>query len=153
MPKTEQLESSKNITEMGLHMNTYLTKMLICQKPKYHTTTIASISNIISGYKGIVSIDSLAYHANMSFRAFERKFAAEVGITPKLYARVTRFYNALENKMLHPHKRWTDIVYENGYFDQAHFIKEVKTFSSKTPDELFKYTPPPKENFITKGEQ
>ncbi len=55
--------------------------------------------------------------------------------------------------MLHPYKRWTDVVYENSYFDQAHFIKEVKTFSSKTPNELFKYTPPPKENFITKGER
>lgn len=56
------------------------------------------------------------------------------------------------SKMMNPYKSWTDITYENGYFDQAHFIKEVKTFSSKTPDELFKYTPPPTENFIGKVE-
>ena len=54
--------------------------------------------------------------------------------------------------MLHPEKSWTDITYEGGYYDQAHFIKETKTLSSKTPDELFKYTPPPVENFILKVE-
>lgn len=97
-----------------------------------------------------MSVDKLALHANMSFRNFERRFVNEVGIPPKLYASITRFYNAIEHKMLHPEKSWTDITYEFGYFDQAHFIKEVKTFSSKTPDELFRYTPPVKENFLEK---
>ncbi len=77
----------------------------------------------------MVSLDALALNANMSFRNFERRFTDEVGTPPKLYARITRFYNALENKMLHPNKRWLDIANENGYYDQAHFIKEVKAFS------------------------
>ena len=53
--------------------------------------------------------------------------------------------------MLHPDKTWTDITYENGYFDQAHFIREVKAFSSKTPEELFKETPPPVRRFHNRG--
>lgn len=147
---TEQIESSKGIFEMGMRMDAYLTGMLLHQQHKIHTIGIANASNIIFQNKGIVSIDKLAYHANMSFRNFERKFVDEVGMSPKLYARITRFYYALENKMLHPAKTWTDITYESGYFDQAHFIREVRTFSSKTPDELFKDTPPPTENFIKK---
>jgi len=91
-------------------------------------------------------MDKLASVANMSFRNFERRFSEEVGIYPKLYARITRFFNAVENKMMNPAKKWTDIVYEGGFFDQAHFIKEVKTFSSKTPVELFALSPPPKED-------
>jgi AraC-like DNA-binding protein len=147
---TEQLEGSKDIYEMGMYMNASLTGKLLRQKHTNYTSIIAGVSNIISKNKGVVSLDRLALHANMSFRNFERRFVDEVGMPPKLYARITRFYNALENKMLHPSKTWTDITYENGYFDQAHFIKEVKTFSSKTPDELFKDTPPPTEDFITK---
>lgn len=50
--------------------------------------------------------------------------------------------------MLNPYKSWTDITHENGYFDQAHFIKEAKMFSSKTPDELFRHTPPPVEKIM-----
>ena len=147
---TEQLESCKDVFEMATHMNAYLTKMLLYQKHKIHTSVIANISNTIFRNKGIVSLDALALSANMSFRNFERRFVEEVGLPPKLYARITRFYNAVENKMLHPAKKWTDIAYESSYFDQTHFIKECRIFSSKTPEEFFKDTPPPAEDFITK---
>ena len=149
---TGQFCECAGVNEMAFHMNAYLTKMLQQQKQKAHTITIALISDIINTNKGMVSLDALAYHANMSTRNFERRFVDEVGMTPKLYARITRFYNAVESKMLHPGKKWTDIAYENGYFDQGHFIKEVKEFSSKTPEELFNYTPPPTEKFIN-GEE
>ncbi len=51
----------------------------------------------------------------------------------------------LHHKMLQPEKSWTDITYENGYYEQSHFIKEVNLFSGKSPEELFNTTPPPKE--------
>jgi AraC-like DNA-binding protein len=149
---TEQLQFSANIFEMARCMNSYLIKMLLSQKHKVYTDIIAGISDIILHNKGVISVDALALYGCMSRRNFERRFIDEVGISPKLYARITRFYNALENKMLHPDKNWTDIVHENGYYDQSHFIKEVKLFSSKSPDELFKYTPPPTENFTQKVE-
>ena len=149
---TEQMESSNDVFEMGRVMDAYLIKMLLSRKHKIYTPTIAHISNAIFRNKGIVVLDKLASTSNMSFRNFERRFTDEVGMSPKLYARITRFYNALENKMLHPYKRWIDIAYEHGYFDQAHFIREVKGFSTKTPEELFRDTPPPSENFIAKVE-
>lgn len=145
---TEQLESSEGIAEMGVYMNVYLTKKLLAQKHKVHTNAITCASADILRNKGNVSIDALAVYVNMSLRNFERRFIEEIGITPKLYMRIIRFYNAIENKLAHPHKRWIDISYESGYFDQMHFIKEVKTFSSKTPSELFNETPPPRESVI-----
>lgn len=149
---TEQLASCTDIFEMGQLMNSYLTKKLLLQNHKTYISTIAGVSKIILHQKGSVSLDKLAYHANMSLRTFERRFVDEVGMTPKRYARITRFYNAVENKMLHPYKSWTNITNESGYFDQAHFIRECKEFSNKTPEELFNLTPPPKENFISKVE-
>jgi len=146
---TEQLEASKDILEMGALMDAYFTKKFFCKKHKDCTYIIAHTSDIILKNKGRVSLDSLSGYANMSFRNFERRFLDEVGMSPKLYARITRFNNVLENKMLHPQKRWTDIAYENGYFDQAHLIKEVNMFSSKAPEELFRDTPPPTEDYIT----
>lgn len=144
----EQLESSKDIAQMAHVLNQYLIKKLLLQKHKVHTTAIAYTGNKILKNKGLISIDSLALEANMSLRNFERKFIDEVGVTPKMYNRITRFFNAIENKMLHQDKSWTSISYEGGYFDQAHFIRECKEFSSKTPEELFKDTPPPTENFL-----
>jgi len=149
---TEQLASSADVTAMGQYMDAYLIKKLLGQKCKYYTHTIAHCSNIILHEKGNVSMDALAYHANMSNRTFERRFVDEVGMTPKLYARITRFFNTLQNKMLYPHKNFTAIAYEGGYYDQAHFIKECREFSDKTPEELFTYTPPPTEKFVAKVE-
>ena len=148
----EQLASSKDIYEMGCCMDKYFIRKLLQQKHKFYTTAIPTVSNIILQNKGRVSLDKLSNFANMSFRNFERRFIEEVGMSPKLYARIIRFYYAVENKMLHPEKSWTDISYEGGYFDQAHFIKEVKSFSGKTPEGLFKYTPPPVECFIERVE-
>jgi hypothetical protein len=33
-----------------------------------------------------------------------------------------------------------------------HLIKEFREFSSKAPEELFKYTPPPTENYTARAE-
>ncbi|TKK69319.1 helix-turn-helix transcriptional regulator [Ilyomonas limi] len=147
---TEQLASSTDIVQMSQCMNTYLVKKLLQQHHKSSTNAIAATSNIVLKNKGVVSLDALAYYANMSIRTFERRFLDEVGMSPKLYARITRFYNALENKMLHPNKNFTAIAHESGYYDQAHFIKECREFANKSPEELFKYTPPPTEQFVAK---
>lgn len=149
---TEQLEISKNILEMDKLMDAYFTSRFLCKKHKDCPHIIADTSDIILKNKGMVSPASLSGYANMSLRNFERRFLDEVGVPPKLYAMITRFNNALENKTFHPHKRWTEIAYENGYFDQAHLIKEVIMFSSKTPEELFRETPPPIEDLIS-GEE
>ena len=124
--------------------------MLFSQKHKHYTRVIANTSTSIFRKKGLISVDNLADEANMSLRNFERRFIDEVGMSPKLYIRITRFFGALQNKMLFPQKSWTTITHEGGYFDQAHFIKECREFASKTPEELFQFTPPPTEKFIEK---
>jgi len=147
---TEQLAACKDINAMGNCLDDFFIKKLLRQKHSYYTNTIAHISNIILHEKGVVSLDGLAYHANMSIRTFQRRFLDEVGMSPKLYARITRFHHAVDSKMLHPHISFTAIAYECGYYDQAHFIKECREFSKKTPEELFKYTPPPTEKYVAK---
>jgi AraC-like DNA-binding protein len=144
---SEQLQSFKDINEMGACLNKYFERKLFYRKHKTYTTAIASVSNIILRSKGLASIDNLVSNVNMSLRNFERRFITEVGIPAKLYMRITRFHNAVLNKMQHPDKTWTDITYENGYYDQSHFIKDCREFSSRSPEEFFKYTPPAKEKF------
>ncbi|HEX5025752.1 MAG TPA: helix-turn-helix domain-containing protein [Agriterribacter sp.] len=145
-----ELASSKNIFEMTGHMDAYLLRAMSRQKHKSYTKSIAYSSELIEKDRGNFSLNRMAHNANMSFRNFERRFADEVGMPPKLYARITRFNSALEHKVVNPGKKWSDIVHEYGYFDQAHFIKEVKAFSSKAPDELFRNVSPAAESDINK---
>jgi AraC-like DNA-binding protein len=80
-----------------------------------------------------------ARRSGASARQFQRRFTAQVGLTPKLYARTIRFDHALRAHRDDPARPWIDIVHETGYFDQAHFIREcgalVDLPPSRFPDD------------------
>lgn len=68
----------------------------------------------------------------LSPKRFIERFKTEVGVTPKQYCRLLRFQHAVKNA----HRRqvdWAQLALECGYFDQAHFIHEFKSFSGLTP--------------------
>lgn len=149
---SEKLHSCATVNEMGAFLDTCFMHRFLQRKHKNYTGVIAGVTASIFKTKGKIPVDNLARQANMSTRNFERRFIDEVGMSPKLYSRITRFFLAVEKKMLYPEKSWATITYESGYFDQAHFIRECKEFSSRTPEELFQFTPPPTEKFIEKVE-
>jgi AraC-like DNA-binding protein len=69
-------------------------------------------------------------------RTFERKFTAQVGIGPKQFAKIVRFQNSLSEITEKDMDKLTDVVYNNGFADQSHFIKSFKEFTGKTPREF-----------------
>jgi hypothetical protein len=69
----EQLESSKDVYEMGALMNNYLTKKMLLQKHSNYTNTIAHISNTIIRNKGIANTDALAYRYQHELKNFGKK--------------------------------------------------------------------------------
>jgi AraC-like DNA-binding protein len=77
----------------------------------------------------------LSEHVGLSARRFTRLFTLEVGLTPKLYARIERFQRVLR-EMDAPAGDWTDIAQRCGYFDQSHLIRECRAMSGFTPGEL-----------------
>ena len=64
---------------------------------------------------------------------FTRRFEAEVGLTPKRYARVLRFNALLPAIVRHGPRNWAALASASGYFDQAHLINEFKRISGVTP--------------------
>jgi transcriptional regulator GlxA family with amidase domain len=66
-------------------------------------------------------------------RQLERGFEAVVGSTPKAFARAARFQQAQRRIMFEPDVSLTQLAHECGYSDQAHFIKDFKAISGKTP--------------------
>jgi len=86
--------------------------------------------------QGCIQVPALAQRAGMSARQFERRFTREIGLPPKLYARIARFESALESKALSTAESWTDVATRLGYFDQMHMIKDFKEFSGEIPTRL-----------------
>jgi AraC-like DNA-binding protein len=78
-------------------------------------------------------IAELAVRCSLSLSQFERQFKHWTGVTPKTLARLIRF-EAVRDRLVHdPFCNISDLAYQFGYADQAHFIHEFRTFSTWTP--------------------
>jgi len=97
------------------------------------TDGIDYASRLLLRTNGGARIDTLIARSGLGARQFQRRFKAQVGLSPKHYARITRFDAALVAHLAAPQRRWTDILYEVGYFDQAHFVRECHTLAGAPP--------------------
>lgn len=82
--------------------------------------------------KGNVPIHELAKNYFLSQKQFTRRFTNQVGCTPKLFSRIVRFQHILA-MIRRPENSLTEVALKGGYFDQAHFIKEFRYFTTENP--------------------
>ena len=82
-------------------------------------------------------IDGLAEWAGRSERQFTRRFAAQVGLNPKLYARAIRLNALLKTRRSQPQATWTELAHAAGYADQAHFVRECRDLTGSSPSAFF----------------
>jgi AraC-like DNA-binding protein len=80
-------------------------------------------------------LSRLAAEFNLSERYIQKLFLNYVGITPKSFFSVQRFNKSL-GLVRKANTSLTNIAYECGYYDQAHFIKEFKSYTGLTPSQL-----------------
>ncbi len=86
---------------------------------------------------GCVRVAELAHAAGLGIRQFERRFRHQIGIPPKLYARIVRFEAALRRKAAAPAMHWTDIAHGLGYHDQMHMVHDFTRLSGVRPEVAF----------------
>ena len=80
-----------------------------------------------------ISVPELAESFNISQRQFEKRFLKVVGMPPKLYIRIKRVNEALHLIRSGRYERLSDVAYALNFYDQSHFVHEIKTFSWVTP--------------------
>jgi AraC-like DNA-binding protein len=98
------------------------------------TRTMTAAENLLQADSGM-RIQQLAHESCMTVRTFERKFVEEMGLSPKLFARLRRFQMALDRKRALG-TRWLDVAHDLGYFDQMHMVKEFQAFGGHAPSRL-----------------
>ncbi len=83
--------------------------------------------------RGTLNLDQLAAAAGLGRRQLQRRFLAQVGVTPKLYARIVRFDALLCERDACPDRQWTMLSQDFGYFDQAHLQRDFHAFAGAAP--------------------
>ena len=77
----------------------------------------------------------------LSHTRFIQLFREHVGLTPKLFARVRRFRTLLGHIKKGIPVNWVEVATDCGYFDQAHLIRDFRTFAGITPLEYSRTMP------------
>jgi AraC-like DNA-binding protein len=86
------------------------------------------------------SVREVVALVGLSHRRFIEIFAAEVGITPKLFARISRFQRASALTRNLASSNWSSLAVECGYFDQSHLIRDFVAFSGFSPDDFLRHS-------------
>lgn len=85
--------------------------------------------------RGALSIAALGESLGVGARRLERLFRARVGVTPKAFARITRFYAAYES--LRAGRDPLGAALAHGYFDQAHLNRDFRALAGAPPRRIF----------------
>lgn len=89
---------------------------------------------------GAVPLDRLAAELGVSARTLQRLFAAEVGISPKLLARIARFQRVWAAWKEDP-GNLARVAVACGYFDQPHLARDFRQFAGAAPAAFLAETP------------
>jgi len=129
----DKLASARNNDTRVFIVQNYLLRQLSRGK---NDLQVAYCLQQVQNTTSLVSVSKLSNDTGISQRHLSRKFQQYIGLSPKEYLRVYRFIQSLTHIKKHPVLSLTEIAYKSGYYDQAHFNRDYKTYTGCTPAEL-----------------
>lgn len=145
-PLTEQLVNAASGTGRIHILGAFLLR-LVQQHTRFEDTTMQHAVSRIMQAGGNVSLKQLQEQLQLSERSFERKFKQYVGISPKLFARISRFQASLSQLRQNDFEKLSDVAFGNEYADQSHFIRSFREFAGVSPLQFGKSAVELVENF------
>lgn len=90
----------------------------------------------------MTSVASVTDQIGLSPKRFIQVFRDETGYTPKVFCRIRRFQQALDRIEGLKTVEWASVALDSGYFDQAHFIHDFRSFSGINPSNYLAHRTP-----------
>ncbi len=86
-----------------------------------------------------LTTEALAQHVGISRKTMHQHFEKYLGLSPSQYRKITRFRNAVREKMeSRQPQTLTELAYAMEFFDQSHMIRDFKSLTGFIPREYFK---------------
>jgi len=107
--------------------------LMLLDNSNYTPDSFRQIFNEFNHNDGFSQVVEFCQRNNISIRKLERMYNKYVGISAMTYSTLNRFHKSLNQLLFTDYSKLSDIAYNNGYYDQMHFIKDFKRFSGNTP--------------------
>jgi AraC-like DNA-binding protein len=104
-------------------------------KPLEHHPVVAFALQQFFGPKQPPPVSRVVEQVGFSQRRFIQLFSDEVGLTPKLFCRVSRFQKVIQTANAGGEIDWAQVALDCGYYDQPHFIHDFQAFAGISPSE------------------
>lgn len=99
----------------------------------YSPSFIDYFAVMICSARGNVLFNNMEQVTGYSERYCREKFKDSHGLSPKQYSSIMRFQNAMKGLLSPQYDDLSSLACDNGYFDQAHFIRDFKKYTSIPP--------------------
>lgn len=134
----EKLADQTTLADAHKMIESYFLKKISLQRGRNSVNDLAYVVNQIemhSHQKNVIK--EICTREGYSISRLERHMNEMVGISPKMFQRISRFNKVLKYiGLVKPPYNWAQIAYEFGYYDQMHFIKDFSWFHGVTPGNL-----------------
>jgi AraC-like DNA-binding protein len=130
----EQLMESKHTSDSVAQLLNFLSKQL--QQSTEPDCLIQESLSLIHHRAATMTIRTLLEQLNISERQFEKRFSQAVGLSPHFYMRIRRFHEAVRLIKTGQFATLADVAHRLNFYDQSHFIRDIKAFSGVTPTSL-----------------
>jgi len=124
----ERIAGCTNVDAMFLAVEQYFLPHITKPASEY------AIVNYICDNISDTPLQKLVQKTGYSQKHVIHLFKRNLGISPKYFQRIIRFNKALRDIVATTSAiDWWDIVFNHGYFDQPHFVKEFHHFAGISP--------------------
>jgi AraC-like DNA-binding protein len=110
-------------------------RLAMNRKGHQHLKLVEGLCNQVYSRDNAFNLENLSAQYGVSERYIQKLFSTWVGLTPQKFFAVQRFNKSLE-LIRSSTEPLTSIAFECGYYDQAHFIKEFKSYTGLTPTQV-----------------
>jgi len=131
----EELESKLIAADRGEELVVLLSDFLAAKRAQANARDLLVEEGLvfIGQHITTVSVDSLREYLHLSERQLEKRFNQTVGISPQLFIRIKRVNEAFRLMDSGRYERLVDVAFELNFYDQSHFIRDIRAFSGVTP--------------------
>ena len=127
----EEIPGARTFEERIRMFNDYAKGNLIDED--YTPTFVDYFTVMICSAKGNILFNNMEQVTGYSERYCREKFKDTHGLSPKRYSSIMRFQNVLKGLVTNDYDDLSSLAFDNGYFDQAHFIHDFKKFAAISP--------------------
>ncbi len=124
----------KEINDNGKRLEIIENELLdLFYSHKNNTDNFNLIFKTLNNNCNSLQISEFCKQNNINIRNLERMFNKHIGLTANTFSTLNRFHLSMNQLLQNNYDKFSDLAFDNDYFDQMHFIRDFKRFTGTTP--------------------